>query len=164
VPKPATKYPKRDQTADEVAEILDQNERTIRRWASEGCPHTVSQAQGKPLMFNDGEVQAWATANNKTGKPGRPKSSAVPVGLENDKDYWLARKYKNQCLRDEGVLVDRAEIISELSQLVQTAKNQLLGGPSQLAPRCYGQDVPTIERILSEWLEPTINRISLSGK
>lgn len=91
----------------------------------------------------------------------RPDKIAVSGAADNsdDKDYWLARKYRNQCLVEEGRLIDRNVYRSEWMSRIATAKNKLIGMPGQIAPSLVGQDVGDIEHILRDRIETIIREI-----
>ena len=154
--KPAPKL-KRDQTAEEIAEIFDIDIQTVRLWCrDEGCPHGKD---GRELRLNDAEVRHWMTETNRTGKVGRPKPPP-PENPEDSKDYWLARKYKIQCLREEGKLVDKEEYRRAWLDQVFVAKSAFLRMPAEVAASLVGHEAPDIERILSSRVEGIMRQLS----
>lgn len=60
----------RSLNARQVAEELGGNERTIRRWCADGCPHT-READGR-LRFNAREVELWMEREGREFGGGRP--------------------------------------------------------------------------------------------
>lgn len=154
-----TKPVNRDQTAEEVAEILDTNEQTIRRYAAEGCPH--SRRKGR-LFFNDGEVRAWMEANNKTGRPGRPvePKAPAPPELEGDKDYWLARKYRVQCLQAEGELIPRDDVKQVNANICGAFRSGVLALPPKLAVQLEGLNAGERQEVLHSELTHLLDELS----
>lgn len=157
---------KRDQTVADIAEVFNVNEESVRRWCAQGMPH---KKVGRIIKLNDGEVQAWLSENNRSAKPGRPPKQVDPEAdkateeLGGDKDYWLARKYRLQCLKEEGKLVDREEYKAEWMRRIQAAKSKLIGMPAEIAPALYGQEVASIEHQLRERIEQIIREIAESS-
>lgn len=152
--------PKREQTPQEIAEILGVNELTIRRsWIKAGCPH--SRRKGK-IFLNDGETQAWLKENDRSTKPGRPPEAKdpLPEGMEGDKDYWLARKYRSQCLKEEGRLVDKDEYRLHWMQEVAIIKNKCRGMGAALAPSLVGVDAAEIQTKIDQRVEQIFRELS----
>lgn len=141
----------RTQAATDIAEIFDVHLKTVHGWRKDGCPHGK---RGRDYLYNDGEVQAWLTANNRNTKPGRPapaKDTTAADDLGGDKDYWLARKYKNQCLQDEGRLVPAEEVAAAGAEAINAFQRRLAGGGAILAVQTEGRDTAERQEIIDKW-------------
>lgn len=149
---------KREQTTDDIAEIFDVHIKTIQQWARDGCPH--DKKRGRDYAFNDSEVQHWLVENNRTAKPGRPKTQQAAANPEETKDFWLARKYRVQCLREEGTLVDRFAYRKAWMDQVLTAKYAFLRLPGEVSGQLVGLDAQDIDRILTDRIESIIRTLA----
>jgi hypothetical protein len=148
--KPQNPRLKRTQSPAEIGEIFGVAEKTVRRWAADGCPHRRDKSSR--LLFNDGEVRAWLEANGKTAKPGRPADPKPDLSdLGGDKDYWLARKYRNQCMEDEKRLVDREQNDSFWMKRNVVAKSKLMGMGAAIAPHLVGLEVAEIQTRIEQF-------------
>jgi hypothetical protein len=153
--KPASRKPasasrvKRQSSADDIAQTFSVNEQTVRRWAGDGCPHLRDAGR---LLFNEDEVNKWVRDTKRKTTPGRPPKpkEPVPEGLEGDKDYWLARKYRNQCLREEGKLVDVSDVERWLTAMLGVATQQLNNLAAAVVPRIQGMTPAEQEHEIQE--------------
>lgn len=145
----------RQQSADEIAEVFSVNLETVHGWARDGCPN---DKPGKAYRFNDGEVREWLQKNNRQTKPGRPRKTDKPA-TEEDKDYWLARKYRIQALAAEGEYVSLAELASEVSQVLTTLRNSMQGLPAKLAVALEGRNAAERQAYTESEIERTLNEV-----
>jgi phage terminase Nu1 subunit (DNA packaging protein) len=143
---------KREKTAEDIAQVYSVNEQTVRRWVKDGGP--ASRRDGK-LWFNEDQVNRWVHETGRRTTPGRPPKpkEPVPPELEGDKDYWLARKYRNQCMREEGKLVDVADVERWLSGMAAVVGQKLTNLPAAVVPRLQGQEPAEQEVILREAID-----------
>jgi hypothetical protein len=137
---------KRDSSAEDIGQVFDVNEQTVRRWAADGCPST--RRAGK-LWFNEDEVNVWIRDNGRKTTPGRPPKpkSPAPADLEGDKDYWLARKHRIHCLKAEGQLVEVSEVERWLSGMAAVVGQKLTNLPAAIVPQLQGHD-PAEQEVL----------------
>ena len=145
----------RTQTVQEIAELRNVDEQTVGNWAKQGCPHS---RRGTRPYFNEGEILAWLQSQGRTGAPGRPGEKAVHD--ENSKDYWLARKYKNQCLRDEGQLIDVDAVRAWAAKHFGTFKGRLLGFASGVTPQLDGRDGAERQSIIETQIHDILNELA----
>jgi hypothetical protein len=151
---------KREHDAKEIGEIFDVNDETVRRWAADGCPHRRDTK--RKIFLNDGEVRAWLEAEGKSAAPGRPPKprQEIPDDLGGNRDYWLARKYRNQCLEDEKRLVDKEKYRALWINEVVTIKNKCRGLGAGIAPQCVGLDAGEIQGIIEGRIEQIFRELS----
>lgn len=157
--KSKRKRVKREHTADDIAEIQDVHVKTVRQWVKDGCPASRS---GRKYRFNDVEVDGWLHETNHKTTPGRPAQAKEPVPpeLEGNKDYWLARKYKIQCLREERELVNRAEYRAAWMTELATVKNKCRGIGAAMAPQLVGLDAAEIQGRIDERIEQIFRELA----
>ena len=153
-PKPAPKQPVRKQSPEEIADAFDVHHNTVRKWPAAGCPH--SRVKGK-LLFSLDEVNKWVRETKRKTTPGRPpkpKPEGPPPGdSSTDKDYWLARKYKNQCLREEGELVNVSEALRWFADVLSKYAASLNNTPAAVIPRLQGLTPGEQEAVLRDHLD-----------
>lgn len=152
---------KREQSAADIAEVFGVNPETVGSWGKDGCP---SSRRGRRVYFNDGEVQAWLTANKRSTRPGRPPKEKPETNKEDDKDYWLARKYRIQCLREEGQVVGIEDIEQWISEHVGTAKNKLNGLGASISPQLEGRDTAERQTIIEKRVREILEELSAEAR
>jgi hypothetical protein len=123
----------------------------------QGCPHTKRKNR---IWFNDGEVQAWLNQNGRGTKPGRPPKQKTSEDLENDKDYWLAQKYKIQCQREQGKLISVDDVNILIGEVCTTIRNRCLGLPAAVIPHIQGRDPDEQQTILDQFMHEILNGLA----
>jgi phage terminase Nu1 subunit (DNA packaging protein) len=124
----------RDKSTEQIGEIFDVGESTLRNWVRDGCPCDKG-GKGKPRLFDEAEVAAWMRSKNLTGDVGKPKE-IVSDELEKArirKDNALANKFELQVERERGLVIERAEVERLGVQKVVTVRNRLMVVGSKLA-------------------------------
>jgi hypothetical protein len=152
----------REQTTQEISEVFSVHAKTVRQWVADKCPH--SRKKGV-IYLNDGEVQHWLTSTGRKTTPGRPAEEKTPIpdDLGGDKDYWLARKYRRQCLEDEGLLVDLQDVRRWIHEHIGTAKKKLLGLGAALSPLMEGRDAAERQAAIDARVEEILNELSAAA-
>jgi phage terminase Nu1 subunit (DNA packaging protein) len=153
---------KRSLSAEEIAAVFDVHVKTVRTWPRDGCPHSK---RGKAYAFSEDEVNKWIRDTGRRTTPGRPpepKSDAT-VEQEQDKDYWLARKYRIQCLREEGKLIDAGEVQRQWASVAAVTRNRLEMIPAQTAPQCEGRTAVEIQAIFEQRIREALTSLSAAG-
>jgi phage terminase Nu1 subunit (DNA packaging protein) len=142
-----TKGLHRKQDSDEIGEVFDVNEQTVRKWIREGCPASKTK---DGYRLNDGEVQDWIARTNRKITPGRPPKERPPMPAElgGDKDYWLARKYRVQCLKEEGEVFPASEVADALVTIASTFRNALSGSAPKMALQMEGRNTGERQELL----------------
>jgi len=152
---------KRDKTTDDICEILDIDESTLKRWVGMGLPCTRG-GKRVPRQFNEGEVVAWMRANKLTGKPGRPLSEGGKdlQAAKLRKENAMARKYELENARTEGELLDRGEVEQQRVQRVVALRGGLLTLPASLAPALEGRSAAEIEAAIEAAVERLLTQFA----
>lgn len=158
-PKVKASPVQRAQGCEEIAELQKVHVNTVRLWIGDGCP---ASKDGAEWLLNDEEVNGWLLANNRKTTPGRPPKPKAPApeGMDGDKDYWLARKYKIQCLKEEGELVDKQAYRQLWIGEVQTIKGKCRGLGASLAPGCVGLDAAEIQGVIDGRVEQVFRELA----
>lgn len=140
----------REQNPEEIAEIFTVSVRTVYTWIKDGCPKSQKKKQ---YFLNDGEVQNWIESTSRQLTPGRPKQNGVTAADSEpgqDKEYWLTRKYKRECLVAEKNLIPRDDVISWIRDNYTLLKGRLLALPATIVSAIAGHDEPKQERLIAE--------------
>ncbi len=150
---------RRETTSDELAEIHGVHVKTVRAWVRDGCPHTK---RGGAFLFNEDEAAAWLFKTERKLTPGRPAEPKTPVPpeLEGDRDYWLARKYRLQCLKEEGRLLDVDEVKQFVGELLSVFRNNWAGYGAGIVPRLQGRDAAEQQGILDARSEELFSNLA----
>ena len=153
----------RQQSVAEIAEIQDVHPKTVRQWIAAKCP---ASRRGRAFRLNDGEVQHWLDENKRTTKPGRPaeEKPPVPAELGGDKHYWLARKYRRECLLKEGELIEVQGVRQWILDHVTVAKNKMIGLGAALASMLEGRDEAERQTIIDKRVDEILNELSASAE
>lgn len=149
-----------DLPADMAAEIFDVHVKTVRRWPADGCPHEKRNGR---YYFNEDRCNRWLHETGRKTTPGRPPNprEPVPPEMEGDKDYWLARKYRHQCLEAESKVIDVGDVKSDWGEKITIAKNKFIALGAAVAPQCEGHDAATIQGIIEDRVNGIL--VELSG-
>ena len=107
----------------ELAELTGHNERTVRDWASQGCPH---ERKGRAFVFPMRKVLAWLSERGYTGKRGRQKSAPPPAvdadgnPLDAETRFRLARAVRSELQAEQmrGNLIPREEVEAAAAEVI----------------------------------------------
>jgi hypothetical protein len=140
---------KREQTPEEIAEIFTVALRTVYAWIKDGCPHTKSKNK---YLLNDGETQNWIDSTGRKLTPGRPKKTDAMGDDDSsqDKEYWLARKYKRECLVAERNLYPRDDVLAWIRSSYAMIKGRLIALPPTIVSAIAGHDEAKQERLVAD--------------
>lgn len=159
---------KRNQDAKSIAELHGVDEKTVRNWVPDGCPHTRRKNR---LFFDAAEVARWLEENNRNAKPGRPPQ--IDPGdydsLGGDKKWWDAVNAKLKALRTQGELVATALVDKFFGDVIGIARQKFMNLGVRLSPILEGKDGAerqvTIDAAVSEILnELAVTPVPLPDK
>jgi phage terminase Nu1 subunit (DNA packaging protein) len=136
----------RDKTTDDIAELFDVDESTIKRWVAQGLPCDKG-GRGQHRRFDEGEVAAWLKSKNLTGKPGRPQTEGGRelLAAKVRKENALATRYEIEVAERRGELLNRSEVERQNVQKVAALRNGLLSLSATLAPSLEGRSAEDIQ-------------------
>ena len=168
-------------TLQEVADYFGMKWRQIANWKKSGMP---VEPDG---TYNIHDIDDWTRreglGRHRTNKPrsaGNGKAeSAPPAEGENPfddilgddglhvRDYYERKKLKVEIKRKEfdlavkkGEYLERVKVQAQISHLVATAKNRLLGLSTSVAPRLFGKEIPEIQHTLDTELRQILATLS----
>jgi hypothetical protein len=150
----------RNKTPAEVGEIIDQNEKTVRRWVAEGCPHDRTEAGH--ILLDEAEVFAWCRANGKTFRRGRPKAATAGNvdSAKLRKENALATKYEIAVSRELRQLIPAAEIDREWVNIAAVVRNGFQSLASQIVPLALTHGMPHESAgVFQQQVEEAVNGI-----
>lgn len=135
----------RDKTTDDICELLDIDESTLKRWVAAGLPCNTNGKKSR--KFDEGEVAAWMKTNRKTGKPGRPQTEDGKefMAAKIRKENALATRYEIEIDQIRGKLLNKSDVESSNVQKVSALRNGLLSLPASLAPGLEGLGAAEIQ-------------------
>ena len=149
-------------TDDDLAELMDVDERTLRNWKRLGCP--CSRGRGKDRRWNAEEVAAWKKTTGITGTKGRPEDTTPasdPLkAAKIRKETALAERYEIATKRERGSVIDRSEVERANVQKFTTIRNKMLGLPAAIAPSLVGLQAPDIEKLLDDRITEILTELS----
>lgn len=136
---------------------------TINRWRLRGMPSERGDGAGKPHMYNLHECMEWCQREGVQGRPGGTADPAEPSGLaaaKLEKENALARRYKLQADREEGLLVTVESVRRQMQAVVVQARDELLQlGPTHADQIADFDDPDDVERIITEKIEGALRSL-----
>ena len=140
-----------DKTPQQVAEILDLDEKTVRRWCnlkSDPCPH--KRTRSGVIRLNEAEIAAWMQAHQLTGRPGRPAKDAGGGAGQADaltsaklrKENALAATYELDLAERRGDLLDGELVKARWAGIGNVIRNGFQNLAAQLVPIAKRQGMP----------------------
>lgn len=153
----------REQSTAEIAEIFDVHDKTVRAWIAEKCP---ASRRKQRYFLNDGEVQNWLSETKRKTTPGRPaeEKPPVPAELGGDKHYWLARKYRRECLLKESELIEVQGVRQWILDHVTMARNKLMGLGAAIASMLEGRDEAERQAVIDDRITEILNELSSAAQ
>jgi len=141
--------------ADELSLSLE----TVRRDIKRGCPFALV---GRKHCVNVPEYKAWRDGQGLTGERGRPPKQDDDG--QNEKDKWLARKYRVQALREEGAVIDAEVVHRWINEHVGAVTTRLAGMGDEIAPRLEGRTTGERAEIINGRIRDILRELSGNAK
>lgn len=124
-------------TQSDLAHAVGVSQSTVARdLARQGCP------LGRP-PWSAAHVDAYVGWRAE-----RAKRSADGDHTRQERDRWLARRYRSKALEIERRLACVEKMRADAAEVVAHVRERLLEVPSEVAPRCIGKSVATIEEVI----------------
>lgn len=146
----------------ELAEILGRSQQTLTTWQKQGMPIHFAGTRGTENLYSTEEVIDWLIRRELSRAVG-----ADPNGELINYEAERARLTRAQANHEElKVEVLRGELIpSDTVERVQGAmvsafRARCLSIPTKAAPQLVGQDEPTIESVLTEYVFEALEELS----
>lgn len=151
--------PKRELSANELADELDLHRQTIVEYDRRGAPR---EKAGRGYHYNAGEYLAWMKANGVSGLQGRQIEGDSPdlAAAKLRKENALAARYELQVAREKGELVPALEVKQWIGENVTTARNKLLGMGAQLTPLLEGREAAERQTLIEERVTEILNELA----
>lgn len=144
---------------NELSKIAGKARSTVTKWTQHRRFPVQREAPWSADEVN--EILVWSkTLRENRADPNRQGRTAEPPRAEQDKDYWLMRKYRAQALEAEGELACVADMIADGVRWASEVRQALLLMPPAVAPLCAGKSVEDIERAIDEHLRRTLDGIA----
>jgi len=126
--------------AGEVCEQLGVTEQTLRRYCTEGCPHTKG-GPGKANTYDVAEVFAWMREQNRTGRVGRPREQLSPEleAAKLRKENAMARNWEIRNAVGEGRLIDLNAVTQRFGNAGASLRSSLESMGEQIAHLVVGK-------------------------
>lgn len=125
--------PVRYLTEKELAAELETDERTLRRWREEGCPH---QRRSNRVLYRLPQVMAWLQDRaRKELDADEAKERARKVRADADRSEMLAAKLR-------GELAPVAEMDAAVERLATAVRNEVAGLRSRFTLTVLGLQTP----------------------
>jgi hypothetical protein len=152
----------RNTPIQDAADELDLSIETVRRDIKDRhCP--CSMRAGR-YYVNVPEYKAWRDEQGLTGERGRPPKESGDA--QNEKDKWLARKYRVQALREEGAVVPFDDVEAWTNDHFGTMRDRLMILGDELAPQLEGRDAKERADIINGRVREILNELAeaISGR
>lgn len=111
----------------QLGKAVGRSDTTIRKWLKRRDFPVQREA---PWSEDDvKELKVWAEVSlspNRADPDWKGRTSAEPPTDEQDKDYWLMRKYRAQALEQEGELLATADVMRAWTQTKAEERDQWL--------------------------------------
>lgn len=130
--------------------------RTVSNWLKH--PKFPLQREA-PWSDDDArEIDIWRKTilQPNRAEPNYQGRTQEPPRDEQDKDYWLMRKYRAQALQQEGKLLDTDAVMAAWARTLTTLRDQMLMMPSAVQSLLGISDDQT--RQLDEYLRKTLDK------
>ena len=92
----------RHHTALDIGHAFRVTAKTVKRYATEGCPH-ARDGDGR-LWFNAAEVHAWLTHKGRSGRQGRPVTCDAPGAADRVRDSADASRLRRMAKEMQAAL------------------------------------------------------------
>lgn len=144
---------------NQLAKRVGVTHRTVSKWLRDKRFPVQREA---PWTEDDArEIEMWRRAvlqPNRADPAYQGRVQTEPPAEEQDKDYWLMRKYRAQALEQEGKLLDTDAVMRAWTQTVGDIRDQLLLMPPAVQGLLNLSDDQT--RQLDEYLKRTLDGVA----
>lgn len=137
-------------TQTALAKHFGVTQATVSHWVH----HKRFPVQRNPPWSSDdaAEIKAWSATLRKNRAD--PDYKIDDPKDEQDKDYWLTRKYRAQALQQEGELLDTSAVMRAWTQTIGEIRDQMLLLPAAVQGLLNLTDEQT--RQLDDFLRRTL--------
>jgi phage terminase Nu1 subunit (DNA packaging protein) len=152
---------KRSRTTQEIAQLFDVDDSTVRKWGLSGCPNSKGKSGNK---WNEAEVAGWLRRHGLLGAIGTAETDPSTADARRRKELALARRYELESDVMLEKVHDGAECQRAMVALVTEARNSLLELPRVLAGQLVGLDAAGMESVLDQRIRETLEELSRRGR
>ena len=133
-------------TKEQLANILDVQERTIRNYKDEGMPHKKVK---NSFTYPARDAIAWCLLNGKLDDILEELENTDELPPNIRKDLADAKLKEFKLAVEQGKYYTKEEINKKAEYLVISTKNKILGLPAKVAPVLVGlEDIAEVEKLL----------------
>jgi len=139
----------------EIAALFRVDVKTIDRWRSEGMPIIEASAQGKPAVYDVGDVIQWRRQRDKSADDPNTYADA-----RRRREVAVASLREIEAAERARTMVNVRDVVAAVEQILGVVKSRLTTVPTRCAVPAANQPMEVVERIVRGEIHAALAELS----